>query len=557
MTDTSQCLAESVVLDFVQGRLTGSALAPVEAHIARCPECRQLVSLLARSSLAGYGPGSSGPPPSPFDPTLPSEVPAPPTPAPVPRSEGREKHREGAPVREGDLLAGKYRVESILGSGGMGVVVAATHETLQQKVALKFLKPSVCSEPGAVARFLREARAAVQIEGEHVAKVLDVGTLDDGSPYIVMEYLRGTDLEELLRRRGPLAVDEAIDCILQACEAVAEAHRLGIVHRDLKPANLFLARRPDGSPLVKVLDFGISKLSAPGTSGAAEAGVTTADSMMGSPRYMSPEQMRSAKDVDARTDVWALGIILQELLTARPVWEADSFAGLCGAIQSAAPPLLRSRRPDAPAALERVVSRCLAKDRRERLASVGDLAEALAPIAPARSRVSIERVKRIVAGQGLKPLSAAPTHKDIPKAPLLPENSVTDSAFGGTRRSGLAAPRNAFLAAVLLGVVAVTFGGGAALLVRSSLGGSSAGNPAPSAAFGANASPSPSPLPPPSAPAEVVVEAGAGHVVVPVRGGGPMPARLPARPAAAPDGSATPSASAVPETRQSGFLERK
>src|SRR6266542_4042743 len=181
-----------------------------------------------------------------------------------------------APVSEGDLLAGKYRVERVLGGGGMGVVVAAHHLQLARRVALKFLLPEACSQPGSVERFLREARSAAQIGSEHVARVSDVGTLETGAPYMVMEYLKGDDLSQVLKTRGRLPLQEALDYVLQACEAVAEAHAIGIVHRDLKPANLFLTQRADGSPLVKVLDFGISKATVVGDMAGAAVTATAA-----------------------------------------------------------------------------------------------------------------------------------------------------------------------------------------------------------------------------------------------------------------------------------------
>src|SRR6187549_2799480 len=214
-------------------------------------------------------------------------------------------------IQQGELLAGKYRVEQVLGAGGMGYVVAAMHEQLGQRVAVKLLVPELCENEDSVTRFLREARAAVKIHSEHVARVLDVGELTNGSPYMVMEFLSGRDLAEELDLPGELEIEVAIDYVLQASEAVAEAHSLGLIHRDLKPANLFLTHRPDGSPLVKVLDFGISKVSSPE---AAQLSLTHTQAMMGSPLYMSPEQMRSSKDVDRRADIWSLGIILHELL---------------------------------------------------------------------------------------------------------------------------------------------------------------------------------------------------------------------------------------------------
>src|ERR1051326_8983161 len=182
------------------------------------------------------------------------------------------------PVKEGGVLAGKYRVERVLGVGGMGVVVSALHLQLDERVALKFLLPDALENQEAVARFQREARAAVKIKSEHVARVSDVGQLENGAPYMVMEYLEGSDLSDVLKQRGSLPVEEAVQYVLEACEAIAEAHALGIVHRDLKPSNLFLAKRPDGRSIVKVLDFGISKVRASG--GMADAAMTKTSSVM-------------------------------------------------------------------------------------------------------------------------------------------------------------------------------------------------------------------------------------------------------------------------------------
>src|SRR4051794_37656982 len=203
-----------------------------------------------------------------------------------------------APVKEGELLAGKYRVDKVLGVGGMGVVVAAHHIQLDDRVAIKFLLPETLGNGDAVMRFAREARAAVKIKSEHVARVTDVGTLENGAPYMVMEYLEGGDLAAWLQDRGRLPVELAVDLLLQACEAIAEAHAIGIVHRDLKPANLFVARLPGGVQSVKVLDFGISKMTGFSASGG-ESSATKTSALLGSPLYMSPEQMRSSKDVDA------------------------------------------------------------------------------------------------------------------------------------------------------------------------------------------------------------------------------------------------------------------
>ncbi len=301
-------------------------------------------------------------------------------------------------IRQGEVLAGKYLVDRILGEGGMGVVVAAHHLQLDTRVAIKLLRPELVANPEAVARFTREARAAVRISSERVARVLDVGVLESGSPYMVMEFLEGTDLSAAVARRGPLPVDEVVEYVLQACEAIAEAHSLGIVHRDLKPANLFCIRRPDGTTSIKVLDFGISKVTL-GPSDP-EMAMTKTTMMMGSPYYMSPEQMQSSRDVDARTDVWALGVILYEAVGGRVPFQGQTLPEVCVRIATQPPAPLLNLRPDAPLALEAVILRCLEKDRDRRYASVAELAAALTDLATPRARLSIETILRTARAAG-------------------------------------------------------------------------------------------------------------------------------------------------------------
>jgi serine/threonine-protein kinase len=311
-----------------------------------------------------------------------------------------------APVAEGDLLAGKYRVDKVLGVGGMGVVVAAHHIGLDDRVAIKFLLPEMLASAESVARFEREARAAVKIKSEHVARVSDVGKFENGAPYLVMEYLEGSDLAAWLEERGPLSVEQASEFVLQACEAIAEAHSLGIVHRDLKPANLFVIRRPDGALSVKVLDFGISKMRAAGTS-VPDVSITKTSAIMGSPLYMSPEQMQSAKDVDSRTDIWALGVILYELVAGETPFMGERIEEVIAKIISMPAPPLRHHRADVPQAFEAVIARCIEKDRSRRYESVGELAAALAPFAPRRSRISLERISGILRAAGLSATALA------------------------------------------------------------------------------------------------------------------------------------------------------
>jgi serine/threonine-protein kinase len=300
---------------------------------------------------------------------------------------------EGA-LRPGTILLDKYRIEAVLGRGGMGVVLKVTHLQLGEELALKILSPEAAASPDVNARFLREAQSVSRLRGEHVARVTDVGMLPDGIPYMVMEYLRGVDLAGELVRRGMLSPGEAVDYVLQACEALAEAHASGVVHRDIKPANLFLTTRPDGTPLVKVLDFGISKVAV-----GANALLTKTDTVMGTQGYMSPEQMKATKDVDARTDIWALGIVLYECLCGRRPFEAESFSAF---VLKAATEPAPAMDPRLPRALQGVVLRCLEKDRRARFPSIAELAVALAPFARDQraAAVVVDRTKLMLQRPG-------------------------------------------------------------------------------------------------------------------------------------------------------------
>jgi eukaryotic-like serine/threonine-protein kinase len=295
-----------------------------------------------------------------------------------------------SPTTPGAILANKYRVERVLGQGGMGVVVEARHLTLDERVALKFLLPAFAKHQEAAARFLREARAAVKIKSAHVARVSDVGTLESGAPYMVMEYLAGADLSAVLEKQGTLPLEAAVDYLVQASEAIAEAHSHGIVHRDLKPANLFLAHHPDGSPLIKVLDFGISKVQ----NEAGNDGLTRTTAAMGSALYMSPEQIRQAKSVDHRTDIYALGVTLYELLAGRQPFVADTFPALCVEIATGTPADLRTLRRDLPEEFVRVVEKAFARKLDERYQTISEFVLALAPWAPSQAQVLVDRIAR-------------------------------------------------------------------------------------------------------------------------------------------------------------------
>jgi serine/threonine protein kinase len=312
-------------------------------------------------------------------------------------AEQRPIHSEEmAGVREGDVLGGKYRIGRVLGAGGMGVVVAAHHAQLDSTVAIKLLWPSMLGDREAVRRFAREARAAAKIGGEHVARVLDVGTLDGEAPYIVMEFLDGVDLARWLETHGPLAIEQAVGFVLQACIAVAEAHGLGIVHRDLKPSNLFCTRRADGQPLIKVLDFGISKITGADASRSDSQRATKKNAMIGSPFYMSPEQMKSSRDVDLRADIWALGVILFELLTHNVPFHGETLPQVCTQITLEEPPPVRNLRPDVPAGLEAVIGKCLEKSPEKRVQNIADLAQALLEFGSQDARASVAIILGIV-----------------------------------------------------------------------------------------------------------------------------------------------------------------
>jgi eukaryotic-like serine/threonine-protein kinase len=287
-----------------------------------------------------------------------------------------------------DVILDKYKVTAILGQGGMGVVLAARHLKHDGLVALKFLLPSLRDKPGVSARFEQEARTAIRIKNPHVAQVYDVDTFE-GRPFIVMEHLTGCDLATMIRTQGQLDISEAADFLLQACDAVSAAHALGVVHRDLKPANLFVATDPEGGRSVKVLDFGISK-----SAETSDLSMTASTAVLGSPQYMSPEQLMSAKNVDPRSDVWALGVILYEMLTGVPPFTGETFAAVCTAIQNCKPKKPTERRPDTPPALEEAIADALVVHREDRLQSVDDFAEQLAPFARQAGLAAYDRIRR-------------------------------------------------------------------------------------------------------------------------------------------------------------------
>lgn len=298
-----------------------------------------------------------------------------------------------ARLQTGEILAGKFCVERIIATGGVGVVVAARHMQLGETVALKFLIPQADRDVTDVARFVREAQSAAKLKNEHVARVLDVGSLEDGTPFMVMEYLEGSDLDQILRHRGPFSITDAVDYVMQACEAIAEAHHLGIVHRDIKPSNFFLTSRTDGSPLIKVLDFGIAKARA---ELQQDLSLTKTRTVLGSPVYMSPEQIRSAKSVDHRTDIWSLGVTLYELLTDQLPFDGDSITGVAAAVSTDPIAPIRALRPEIPEGLSAVIERCLEKRPGDRYQTIAEFAAALVPYGPESARYSLTRIRGVL-----------------------------------------------------------------------------------------------------------------------------------------------------------------
>lgn len=346
-----------------------------------------------------------------------------------------------APVSEGDIVLEKYRVERVLGKGGMGVVVAATHVELEHRVALKFLLPMALEHPDIVERFAREARVAAKIQSRHIARVIDTGRMPSGAPFMVMEYLEGQDLAELLKTEGRLAPDVAVDYVLQACEAIAEAHAAGVIHRDLKPSNLFLAKQRDRRAIVKVLDFGISKLVDP-----KELPLTRSASIMGSPHYMSPEQLTSSKNVDPRTDIWALGVILYELVAGRRPFDADTMPEIVAQVLQNTPTRLSFHRPNLALDFEHIIARCMATFPRDRYPSVREMAAALSAFAPDSNAatLAVARIGRVLGGPSLPPAAV----NAVPLAPriVIAETLASDGAEtkvveGGESSAPVTAPQ--------------------------------------------------------------------------------------------------------------------
>lgn len=352
------------------------------------------------------------------------------------------------PTKVGDVIAGKYRVERLLGRGGMGVVVVARHLRLGERVAIKIPVARLAEREDIVGRWVREGRAAMRIRSQHVARVFDVGVLDTGEPYLVMEYLVGKDLGAVLSERGRLPVEEAVEHILHATEALAEAHCQRIIHRDLKPSNLFVTRAADGSSLTKVLDFGTAKTA----SVDIEHPQTSAFAVVGTPLFMAPEQMRANQPLDVRADIWGLGATLHALMTGKPPFSGGSMVEIYDAIVRGAPPL-RSSQPDASPDLEKVLLRCMQTDRNGRYASVADLADALAPFAAQPVRHYAVRVARILQAEPIPPDSGE-TGLAAASGSLAPALQRTESTAKASWFDAERKPRRPFRYRLLMALAA-------------------------------------------------------------------------------------------------------
>jgi eukaryotic-like serine/threonine-protein kinase len=363
----------------------------------------------------------------------------------------------------GSVVDNKYLVERLLGAGGMGLVFLAQHVELGRPVAVKLIRRELMETESVAERFLREARAAARIQSEHVGRVLDVGRLSTGEPFIVMEYLLGEDLAQLLLTQR-LEPAEAVDLLLEACEAIAEAHQMRIVHRDLKPENLFLAQKPDNTVTIKVLDFGISKQL-----GEAEHRVLTkASTTLGSPQYMAPEQMEGGH-VDVRADVWALGAILYEMLTGRRAFEGETLAQVCVQVLSGKVTPLQEIVPDVPSDLADAIAQCLRPARDERFVSVAALANALAPFGTARSRVSANRIASVLGVRATDPASRnsvpPPTQQSVLVDALqrtevgAPSEAATSAVVPASSRTVGVVNRRRGRTSIVLGLAAVALVG--------------------------------------------------------------------------------------------------
>jgi serine/threonine-protein kinase len=406
--------------------------------------------------------------------------------------------------RIGDIVGGKYRVERVVGAGGMGVVVAAVHLELGQRVALKFILPDAMAGRDAVERFFREARAIARLNSEHITRVFDVSRADEENPYMVLELLEGEDLAHLHRSKGPLSVGDAVEYLLQACAGLVDAHAAGIIHRDLKPQNLFVTRRPNGAPLVKLLDFGIAK--AVGAAAVGQITLTDSKAVIGSPLYMPPEQMRSARIADVRSDIWSMGVMLYELLGGKLPFDGETVTEICVRVVNEAPTPLLTLRPSLDPKLAETVMRCLEKNPDRRWPNVAQLGAALEPYAkstllggPVRPWKSLEMTG---ISSDVGPISSAPVGTQLlaPTPVSVPplRMAQTDTTWDDHARD---TSKPSFAKGIAVGVAVSLFAIGGAVAILAPRFKTTPPPPVPAVVESVASAPEPPPPPPPPAPA--------------------------------------------------------
>jgi serine/threonine-protein kinase len=425
----------------------------------------------------------------------------------------------------GSIFAGKYRIEKVLGRGGMGLVLAARHLGLDEPVAIKVLLPAMMDVAGMVERFTREARASAKIKNDHVVRVTDVDALPSGVPYMVMERLDGIDLSDHFKNVGPLPIADAVRFLLETCAAIGEAHAMGIIHRDLKPANLFLARRRDGATSIKVLDFGISKAM----QSLGEHTVTVAGTVLGSPSYMSPEQIAAVRDLDGRTDLWSLGVILYQLVTGRVPFPAETLTQLCALVLQTEPIRPSELRPDLPPGLEAVILRCLEKDRARRFGSASELAAALMPFTVAAPM----RIGSLPSIETTMPLTFPPAAQSVSSPRMSQSAPITSSVT--LQRSPQKS--SAWIVVLVAAVGLLALGGAGAFWLRSRpqpITASSVSTVTPTITDDAATAPGPTAPASPSSSTTAAPPAPSGHIVITVAS------------------AATPPSAAAPPTSTSG-----
>jgi serine/threonine-protein kinase len=460
--------------------------------------------------------------------------------------------------RVGQVVGGRYQIVGLLGQGGMGVVYEARHTLVGRRFAIKFLRPEHARDLEMLARFQREARAAGALESENIAAVTDFGLDEAGTPYLVMERLAGDDLARLLERNGRLAATRAAGIALQACRGLAVAHAAGIVHRDLKPENLFVLRRADGGDLVKVIDFGIAKLRAPG---GDASGTTANGAEMGTPYYMPPEQARGERDLDHRVDVYAMGAILYEMLAGAKAHRGDGYNAILFDILDRPPTPLAPLRPGLPAGLAAVVERAMAFEPADRHASAAELADALAPFAGgARLPGEAARATAIVAraAGSAAPVPVADPRAFTVRAPATVEvTAARDGDAGGAPGARTRGRRR--LLPLAVAAAALLVAAGAVVRARQGrfavpAGHAAIARPAPPAAQvapAATAPPAPEPAHPPEPPPRPAPEPAVAAPPpaqaprrTPATPRRPRHAAAPAKPPAGPAPAATPAAAA-------------